>query len=473
MNEYTAERRTDDRISLPKLIYAIAMGILLLMYLVLMLYYSDSYTVPVWVQIARGVTAVAGMILGKTWKDRGFRFLAVFWLYMFFRLLFDNPLKLVPNSVCESLINGIWAFLGCYSLGRVLNPKQLKIFLKTVVGIWTAGTVISSGIGLYAAWKGIVIPNLTGEAFWGFGHAQGAPELRLFIIYYVTVSGAVLSISTVMALMMVSVCKHKASRILYILSTLPMLMALSLTDSRAAHISVSAGIGVLVCVWILYRGHYSLPKEKQRKHPAVIWLTAIGTMFVLFIGLVLGLNKFIDIFSRVKSNGGLISAAAAEELEKVEGVISNRGYTGGNVLSDRPYIWSHVWNYLKANPLYLLIGVSIHAPMAEIITDMWFAAGHCHCIPLQILLESGVIGVLLVGGLVTCVTVSGVRLVCSKEKPLWQRLTVAPVISIFVGELVESFTSLTYSWPTLPFVFLFMGIIAALGKRNGKADISG
>ena len=453
-----------------RIIFASLMSLLLLGYFAVMATYSDptttgrTFNYPGCVWILRIVTAVMGLYLGKLWKDRGFLILTAYLLLKLLRVLADGGNYIFNDSVSESLLTGFWVFSACYGMARIFSREQLKRFLNINIAIWTLGMAISSCMGIYAAWTGKYIYTIGEGAVWGLPWRN-----RLFLVYFPTVSGSVASLSTVLALCGVITAKRRYKKILFLLSMIPMIIALSLTDSRCAQVTVSAGIAMAVGIFVLRSLRERAQREKRKNWYA--WATAIISAVAIFIVCVLLCMKTISIFNQVKANGLLIPSALAEEVKKTAAV-SNRGYSGDNILTSRPEIWRAAIDVLQNNPLLLLWGTSIRNSMVLVNASKYltFLASHCHCMPLMILLENGIPGLLLVSGFLVKAAAASVRLVL-KANNKRDALPVPFVVSILLGELIECFLWLrTGQCPTLPFFFIAIGIVMTTGQKQNTGN---
>ena len=87
---------------------------------------------------------------------------------------------------------------------------------------------------------------------------------------------------------------------------------------------------------------------------------------------------------------------------------------------------------------------------------------------LQVTLESGIPGLLLICVFLGVLAVRGFRLLRSKnEQPKWIRLLPALVFAVFVGEMAECFIVLLRPYtPQQALVFICMGVICACGKKD-------
>ncbi len=460
--------KTKQGWTIPKAIYAAIMMFLLLSYFYVMatnahaLISGRSFILPPTFWVLRMISAVMAIALGKLWKDKGFRILAVFLLLQVLRIIFDQPWHLFVDYVSENMLTGLWAICACYGLATVLGKKQLKQFLTIFAGIWTTGMVVSSCLGIVAAWTGQPIYTIGKGSYWGIFDYSGK---RLWLTYYTTTSGSLASISTMIALCGAYTARRKWAKIMFVLAALPMYVALCLTDSRCAHMSVSAGIALLAGILTMK----SLRRKKRPGDKVKTILPAAAVTAVVFVLMVFVCAQTINAFSSLKAQG-LISQAYAEAVEQTAGQISNRGYMGQDVLTGRTEIWKAAIQVMLNQPLKLLIGNSVCDPMLgvnEIGPLEGVSIGHCHNMLLMVLDENGIPGLLLILSLVVMALRRCWQLVVRDGATAWITPLVAVLGSVMVGELVECFT-----WfragdnATMALFFITIGII--LYKDGGE-----
>ena len=470
-------------------IYAFSMFALLLRYLVLLVFFSEPYSTPVWILGWQVLTAGAGILLGKRWKSVSFWILVAYLLLLFGRVWFDDPTHLLnPGngpSVSEVLLHGFWVVGACCSLGSVLEENDQRRFLRALAAVWTVGMVLHSIIALYAAWNGRVVWNPVHGAFWGLAdtigeggagfmeqNAVGSGEgLRLTLILYCTVSGAILSLSGMIALC-AALCEKKWwVKVLYFLAIAVYLFAMGLTDTRACHLSFSAGAGaaggILLLRALRKRHQARQPDVRKIKKPllAMDWALAFTLAAVVMVACVVLISATVPAFNRLQSaDGVLLPVARAEETSRTPVVVSSRGYSGGlnKVLSARVVIWEGVVRYIREHPVVLLEGESIWIPMRGVNTQTGLTktAGHPHCAPMYILLESGIPGLLLIAAVLGLAVIRSFRLAGKRETPLWLALLPAVFLSLCVGDLVECICGfLGYPYPNCSALFLVMGML--------------
>ena len=103
-------------------------------------------------------------------------------------------------------------------------------------------------------------------------------------------------------------------------------------------------------------------------------------------------------------------------------------------------------------------------PPAFTTTGLRYA--HAHSIYLQILMELGVPGLVLCAAFLCCLIPRAWHVLMDGGTPLWQRLTVLPVVMILLGELVECHTMPGLMLPFVPVVYTGMGVVCGLGRSR-------
>ena len=457
-----------------RMIYAALMFILLISHSILIAFQGEHLHYPMILLMFRIIIAILGIWLGKLWQDKGFLLVSGFFLWQIIRVAMKGIDFFFSDTVSSTIFNGMWAILGCYALSRVLPGRQLKRFLRIFVLAWTIGITIHCIIAIYAAWTDQVIWNFSGGSFWGIGDTIGSGTyqfiqenaqatqgiLRLYICLYPTVAGSYLSLSGIVALCCLLAEKNKGFKVFYGIAYILMIIALSLTDTRASIISLSAGVGVMTCAVVLWLYRKRKKGQAEEKKLSLIsWAVAILCMAGVFVLSTILIMKITPVYNARKTGESMIiSSARAEEFEKEEEkTITTRALTN---LSGRDEIWRNVIQYLKENPKILILGESVYNPIANVNQRFSQEVGHCHNIALQIILESGIVGFLIILSFGIYTAVNAFRILNSRTFPLWIRLVPAVAATVLVGDLAECFTWFqNLQSLALPFLFIAAGII--------------
>lgn len=469
--ENELQEATGTRWQPATLIYAILTGGLILSYLVTQAFDKPNYEYPAPIALLRLIAAAMGIYLGKLWKDKGFWLMIAYLAYKAVRIAVKDPNLFFTSEVSDNLLNGLWVVAGCYALGKVLNISQLKRFLRILAALWTAGAIVHCGLADYAAWTGRNIPNLSGGFFWGIYW-----DNRLVISFiYPTTSGSAINISIMIAVCALLAIPGEMGKVYYFLSLLVMIITLGLTDARTSFVSAAVGIGVAVGCAVLYAlfCHHRTNLKCTKKKAATFRMVSVVSMVLVCVFF---LQLFVSItpaFLRVRDRGGiLVLAAKAEESTHKQGII-NRGFTGRESLNGRDVIWENTIGYLTENPGTLLFGDSVYNPMSGPNARNGGEKGHCHNMILQVVLESGIIGLLFVVLFTVYAAYYAIRLMFGEHVPLWKRIIPAIPISVLVGDLAECFGWFR-SWNSQALVFLFIavGMIVSLGGKKKHINIS-
>ena len=448
-------------ITMSRYLYLFLMGGILLCYPVIQAFDSSSIRYPVVLIVVQIVAVIAGIRMGKFWRDPGFMLMATLIIYQMIRVVIKDKDSFFSNSVCESVFNGLWCIAGCYGIGKALTIKQLQSFLSKLIMVWTICILIHCIISLYAAWTNQEIYNLSKGAFWGITWYD-----RLLVGYrFPTIAGSVLSISGLIALCATITKKKPGVKVFYCIALLIISITLSLTDTRASIISLSAGAGIAVFI-VVYKQCLEKANNPYR------WITAIICMIVVSVVFLVVIMKFSTVFNAVKTNK--ISIISIAKAESITDAIEARGFSGTDPLSGRTGIWREVIHYLFNHPVSLFFGESIYQPMNGPNMQLQAKVSHCHNMPLQILLESGLIGLLLVICFGIYISIRAFRIIKSNNAPLWLKLIPSVAICILIGDLAECYCWFKqWNLPVLAFLFVTVGIINAYGdpKANDAENL--
>ena len=448
-------RASPDKGMILKRIYMALMGLLLLSYPYMMITYTHftPYVIPTGIWVLRLCSAGLAIYLGRLWKDKGFLILSGYLIWIFIRVAIPDSAGLFTERFSESLFSGIWVFSACYGMSRILSPKEAKDFLRICAVIWTVIMAVSSCVGIVAAWQDHRIYTWNDAAFWGIY------PIRLMMPYLPTTSGALVSFSIMIALCVIACDEKKPIRILCSIAVLPMILALSLTDSRTSFISTAVGIAALVFICFTRNNRINIQEVTIAESSSIKQLILpVVVSVVVLVAIIFLLMYMESIFHSLRLRRGLlISRALAETAEKKAGV---RGFNGGSeVLTGRYELWVGVLKYLKKNPLVLLFGTGKADPMKGINEILGYSMAHVHNMPLMILVESGISGIAI---FISFVVYSFRKMMRAfhYQGGLFPIILIAVVLAITAGDLAECFSWMACSnLPLLPFEFIVLGLV--------------
>lgn len=434
------------------------MGFNLLSFLWLLITGAGISAIPPIIWLTRLASASLAFALGRLWEDRGFQILSVYFLLFVFRAFIPDPNSIFTEEMAQSILSALWLFASCYGMGRVLSIKQIKVLLFICGSIWTLGMAVLSCLGLYAVWSDQTI-HLLEDAFINlYGR-------RLRIVYVVTVTGSFLSFSSLGAAI-IGVCNRKrAVKTGFLMALFPIVVSLALTDSRSAYISVSVGFSSMVVIILLYliqKNYKWWGRMKKWRKGALVFLVFVALAFVF----VLCIMQVTKIYNQIKAQG-IIAKAYADSID--DGAISVRGFTGSRILSGRAELWEEIIGFIRLNPTVMLIGNTKISPLTG--ADNYYA--HCHNLYLQVLVESGAIGLILVLLFMIYTFVHVIRAIGSVEIPLWIKLLPSLILAFIVGDLVECFIWVRSSQcPMNAVFFISAGVLCSIKKTTLSKDRS-
>ena len=376
----------------------------------------------------------------------------------------------------RSVIYGVLAFGVCYQTAFGLSKKWLLPFLRLLLALWT---LFMAGLSLVGIWAALYDQTITTAA--GGVYRIGVTYSRLYLLTFCTNSGSNLALSLLAALIGMLLTRNPLGRVLYVLASLVQYAALGLTVARTAFISVSIALGLLLACGLMAKLRGKHLSERLVRLISFILAAALAA------GSFLLLSKSPDLFGGVKeqvrSNTDVVESTDTEEGADTEeaaatpaprstntqSTVQRRPITmDENMLTQRQFAWQAVYRYIRQHPETLLYGASVVMPMAEVnpLADIENAAwDHAHNMYIQILLECGIPGIILLVLFLYSLARAALRLFFSKDKPLWQRALPVIPICILISELAECMTMLVYNLPALAFLMLFSGLVLKFAEE--------
>ncbi|MBQ8556978.1 MAG: O-antigen ligase family protein [Clostridia bacterium] len=367
----------------------------------------------------------------------------------------------------QALANGVLAFLVICPAPRVIAPRRLEGYLRTLLALWTAAFTLQAAIGLWAALTGHAVFSLKGT--WYIGVNMG--DNRLYLMAYVTTSAVKLGLSVLLAALG-AVMHRRAGRVMYILCALVQLVCLSLTDCRTAFIAVGAALGAMALIALVRRG-----KGKVRPCLMLRWACGLLAVLVLTVGMYVGLTRTLTALSPhvdhelnnltiLELPAELLPAASAEDT----GAVRHRALEAGNLLNDRTLIWKAALRLLVFSPKYLVTGTTtalspilMNAYLLEIVERPF---NHAHNIYLQTLVSWGIPGFALLAAFLVIFLRAAWRVAFVHAVPSWQRFVPVPVLYVMLCEMVDCFTLLSAATPMLLLGCFFAGLTLAIDARE-------
>ena len=426
---------------------------------------SGVDNMPPIIWYARMATVPLAIYLGKLWKNTGFRILTVYSVLFFLRCFISNTDSVGNEELAENVLSAIWLFSACYGMGQILNKKQLKSLLYVCSSLWIAGMTILSSIGIYMASTEQSIEILHDGLI-------GLYNRRLRIVYLATTSGSMVGITILLSFICLISGGKRLHRACFLMTLFPLFLALALTDSRTAYISVPVGIGIMA--FSIAMNHFQkaetlIKNDEKRKKRWKSWTLGLLIMVIVFVLLVLIIMQITPLYNSIRIQGLIPKALAESSNEVQQSAVSTRGFEGDRVLNGRAELWTMVIDYIEEHPLILLIGESKISPLK----GLNYYKAHCHSIYLQILLENGIPGLLLFLAFIGYTLIHAIRAIRDPEQPLWIRLLPAIPVSLWVGDLAENFTWLRSSQCPMPAILcIAAGILCAQasGRKNTKTS---
>lgn len=416
------------------------------------------------------VFATITFLFGKLWKDK------VTWIL--FALLFLKYAVTAPlgedalGSTNYIYIMSIYAFFGCYGVGRAISKKYWKSFFSVFCFGWTLAILILASIGIYVASTGNPIKNLGSE--WITVDYTG----RASFIYQPVTAGIILSTSMFIALLGFFIGKIKILRLFYIFAALVLFFAGSLSGTRTAYLLSALLIAMLLYIPLRDRLKPGIPKKSILSFGKYVLLFSIFLLTAVIVGFIH--YQAVKLLQIAQIRGSLmINTAYAESIESIPKIAQRDMQLSSGLdyfFSFRLSIWKDAFEIVTSSPKNFLLGQSVYDPMkpvAELLVShgqMYFY--HCHNTFVQILLENGLPALLLYLSFIFIFIFHAIRLIRRKDIPFGQRiLPIGTLICIAEG-FVDNTCHVTYGYPQMTILYLFAGFTIALSchsKKNASA----
>lgn len=432
--------------------------------------------------------------------------LAMCWIVV--RFFLERELLFVkdPNKVW---LRGYAAWFLFFPAGFLLEEKEVKRAVTLLAWIWGAIMLMISGIGILGTIKGVTLHTLGDAEVIGVQEFIG--EYRLWLGDYVTSGAENLLIAFVLLAFAFFLTDRKWLRAAYIGAGVIMAVALGLTDGRNGMLSLGMLIGVGVFAALL-------PKLIHKRVPGVAaCFASAGLTLVLCYVLLCQIPNFFP-FQGIRDiylDDVLgISATEDEEVweEEPEEILTEipdaEAFEMEEILPEdfffedqeeeiyfedqfeeipdelshrkvdptmmgRTWIWKSCISILQKNTKNaLLIGRTPFDVKNVIWEEMgvdWYA--HAHNIYLQVFLEWGLPGFLIMVTFLVYFVFAAFRVLFAVQLPYWQRFAPAGAIAMLFAELVDCFSRIATETVSLYVLFLFMGVTIALDRKNRISKI--
>lgn len=418
-----------------------------------------SRLAPVWIPFA-----MVTVFMGKLWRNKGF------WLgSLLVAFLFERTCLKDPNLSGETMVymvSALYALIICYGFFDVIRPENRRNVLRIMCALWTIGTLVLSGIGLYVTWTGGGVKNL-GDAY------AYIDTGRLDLFAVATTSGGILAGSAMFALVGFAAAKKTIWKVLYLIALIPMMIANAMTDTRSSLVMLSFALGGMVTlrIWGLMKKRVAVRGKMNIALAAGLAACMAGCTVLAVVGQQGLKNGFVEIRNR---GSVIISSAMAEADEEENEQESNLPWTSSRdvvsgdkdqmkqMLSGRWDIWEGALRYAKEHPETLYYGLSPDGTVRT-VTD---PEPHCHNILVQVFMEGGIPGIGLFLGLMVYFCLCAIKLWKRWNLPLWQRLLPVPALAVLLMEMVECLTHFAYGHIPMTVLYFFIGATVAVSKSH-------
>jgi len=338
------------------------------------------------------------------------------------------------------------------ALALLVSEGDMRKLLRVFCALWTILFAFLGCVGIYCAVTGAEITN----SYWGYfirawhGMFQLSDDKNNTGVNFMS--------SIMIALVGCAVSGKKWPKVLYVLSMVPMLIALSITDNRTGFVAIGIGFGAFVAGLIM-------PAMQKKNFPKIIRAAVSMVLVAVFMaGMLKAVYWTRDRVNDYITDGSLpiLSSAEAEETEeeKKADTLKERDFMQDDMLTGRITIWKGAVNLLKSNPKLVLTGGSVEHFMTYLgeFKKKLAKFDHLHCMPLMILAETGIFGFTLFVIAMFLFFRAIWRLWLNGEIPLWQRTIFIPALTMVAVEMVECMTRVQRVKPMVVVMMLFMGM---------------
>ena len=418
-----------------------------------LIYFVDYYGT---MDMLRALAAGCFLTLADWKRDRKLPLLVLGWLIIAATSLLRG--LSVLDDTAPTLYAGLEVFFVCYPLAGCLDDEHRKLFLRILLGCWTAAWAALSCVAIFAAINNLQLYN---SAMDYIGIDPSAHRLRIWGYY--TVAAGYLMCSILLAVLNLTLCRSRIGKLLTGIALVPMCVAMALTDGRTSFISLGVGLGIAACVLLVPR------LKAKRWKPLPLAALCLAVLLVVTAGV----YKLLPVLTNgVNAVQKAVTASAEEESKTEEAVqATHRTTTRDGVLSGRQYVWKACLDMLKDHPSLLLTGTSeplLEDMLAEYTKEYTtkLEYPHTHDIYLQILMETGICGLAVALVFLFLFLRDAWNVLFLGDRELWRRLVPVPALAILFCELAECTTKLDLDQMAAPLLLLLIGLTAVEAQRQ-------
>ena len=369
----------------------------------------------------------------------------------------------------------ILVLLLCPAIGILIQGKNLKTFLQVLTAVWTITYVVLSILAIYAVTQNTQIVSYNGKQILGLN----SEHYLLLWDSQQNMSGHVLALSIMVAYIGAAISERRWVSVLYLAAAFIMLISLAMTNSRAGIISMWIGSGAAI-VTILWKPLGGYIRKQWLKWLASLLLVVVVTALGLLC--TAGLRRGVN--SVIRQGGVLVHSAKAETVvapetettEKEVSLVAEKdvffGVQADSFLTSREDLWLNVLRALKIKPSLLLTGTSINTVMEDLSKLVpTFDLPQLHNEFLQVLVSTGIIGLILFIAFLYYALRASFRLFLDTERPLWERLLFLPFLCVLLIDQVEALR-ITVRTDLLGLMMIYTGAAIVISGRAGEKQFT-
>ena len=344
------------------------------------------------------------------------------------------------------MLGVVLAFGVCYPLFLLMDEKQRSLWLRRSANaiVWVLSLV--AWLGVYTAATGT--PIVTPLSRDGLG--MYTLERRLYLFgQHPNSNACIFSIALFLALFLMARARSR-KRILYVPACIGLYAAIALTLSRTVMITVSIGFAMLTLLLLIRRS--TLPKTALRAGTYIVAPLAVAVAaFLCFAPVYHGIISLpagdgasaVLPLAKAESSPPDTALPESEQAASASGDIPERTFSNDfGTLRGRTDIWKAGIDQIKQRPIILLIGM-LDSEVARLPNALGRGPlYHMHNMLLEVLMLTGIPGLLLFLVFVGKLVANSVRLFFNQDAPLSIRVLTIPIVMLLLNGITEAYPSL-------------------------------
>ena len=358
-----------------------------------------------------------------------------------------------------------------YPVGSLLDREEMKKAVHWIAAVWVGTMVFLGIVGIVSVCNGVLVytPNNATRI--------GMENNRLILAYYCVTSAQNAVLACNLALFVMFTTGHKWLRVLCGAAIALLFVALGLIDGTNGMLTLAVLLGMAAFVLVTNR----LSPRTVRGFAAGI-AAALAVLLVCYNAntkvlncFEVGLGREVYVDQLLGRNQPApqeiplpseLPPAQVEETQQIQRDPTHLKIDAS--LHGRTQIWKSALESLLSNEKNsLLIGCTPYGFDELIQTpELPYRVPTSHNIYLQVVLEWGLPGLVIMAAFLFLFVKSALRLLFGEGVPLWERFVPCMAIAGLFSELADCFADLNTDTVSLYLLFLFLGLTMGLDFRE-------